>query len=96
MNLIVYIPNTFTPNFDGLNDNFYPKGVGINDEGYEMQIYNRWGDLIYRTTEQEGYWDGTIKRSNNQAPQGVYLYLLTVRDFKKEAHYMQGTVTLIR
>lgn len=96
MNLIVYIPNTFTPNFDGTNDNFYPKGVGINDDGYELQIFNRWGDRIYRTTQKNGYWDGTIKHSNNQAPQGVYLYLLTVSDYKKKTHYLQGTVTLIR
>ncbi|NNM15881.1 MAG: PKD domain-containing protein, partial [Bacteroidia bacterium] len=96
MNLIVYIPNSFSPNFDGTNDLFYPKGVGISDEGYLLAIYNRWGDKIYETTDARGYWDGTIKHSKNIAPQGVYLYLITVRDYKNEPHYLTGTVTVVR
>ncbi|MBT8195142.1 MAG: gliding motility-associated C-terminal domain-containing protein, partial [Bacteroidia bacterium] len=68
----------------------------ISDEGYLLAIYNRWGDKIYETTDARGYWDGTIKHSKNIAPQGVYLYLITVRDYKNEPHYLTGTVTVVR
>jgi gliding motility-associated-like protein len=68
----IYIPNTFTPNGDNLNDVFNIKGVGIKTEGYLMEIYNRWGDLVYSTKELTKGWDGTVNGLN--AENGVYVY----------------------
>lgn len=94
---LIYIPNTFTPDEDGINDSFAPKGVGI--ESYEMEIYNRWGERIEALPnsypgEVMG-WDGTVK-GGVPAPAGIYVYKILVKDFKGETHYYVGNVTLIR
>lgn len=90
------IPNAFTPNGDGHNDYFFPlRLLSENVSRFKMQIFNRWGQLIFETANQNGRgWDG---RLNNQVqPMGVYLYRIEV-DFEnglQEAY--QGNVTLIR
>jgi len=68
----VYIPNTFTPNGDGLNDIFNIKGIGLKTEGYLMEIYDRGGALIYSTKDVMKGWDGTVK--GLYAENGVYVY----------------------
>ena len=91
----VYIPNTFTPNDDGVNDVFNVKGLGLKQEGYIMEIFDRWGTLIYATRELNKGWDGTIK--GVKAADGVYIYSVHViggngvgkREFK-------GHVTLMK
>lgn len=57
----VFVPNTFTPNNDGLNDVFKPETRGLSEELYEFTIYNRWGTLIFRSTSPSIGWDGTYK-----------------------------------
>ncbi|HRD40555.1 MAG TPA: gliding motility-associated C-terminal domain-containing protein, partial [Bacteroidia bacterium] len=54
----IYIPNAFTPNGDGLNDFFQPKGFGIKD--YELEIFDRWGERIFNTKVFEEGWDDDI------------------------------------
>jgi gliding motility-associated-like protein len=68
----VYIPNTFTPNGDGLNDVFNVKGIGLQTAGYSMEIYDRWGTLIYSTKDVMKGWDGTAKGIYSE--NGVYVY----------------------
>jgi gliding motility-associated-like protein len=90
------IPNVFTPNKDGLNDYFYPRqylSSGLME--FKMDIYNRWGQLIFETTSLDGSgWDG--KLNNVDQPEGVYVYVIdgTFKDGQKEHH--QGNVTLLR
>ncbi|MES2702930.1 MAG: PKD domain-containing protein [Bacteroidota bacterium] len=90
------IPNVFTPNGDGVNDFFYPRSLlsrGLT--AFNMNIYNRWGQLIFETTSLSGAgWDG--KLNGVPQPQGVFVYVVdaTFRDGQKEHH--QGNVTLIR
>jgi len=90
------IPNVFTPNGDGVNDYFFPRNYlsrGLTT--FSMNIYNRWGQLIFSTTSIEGRgWDG---RFNNVAqPEGVFVYLIDAafKDGQKEHH--QGNITLLR
>lgn len=89
----IYIPNSFTPNNDGLNDLFAPKGENI--EFITFLIYNRWGELIYQSYESFPSWDGF---SNGKlVPSGVYIYF--VRYIKADTGALkqkQGSVTLIR
>jgi len=66
---IVYIPNTFTPNGDGINDDFYVKGDNIRD--CQLQIWDRWGGLIWETTDCFGKWNGVT--SKGVAQMGVYV-----------------------
>jgi gliding motility-associated-like protein len=91
----VYIPNTFTPNDDNVNDVFNIKGLGLKPEGYHMEIYDRWGTLVYSTKDINKGWDGTIKGA--KGADGVYIYNVSViggngvgkKDFK-------GHVTLLK
>ena len=52
----LHIPNVFTPNQDGLNETFKPVGIGL--KSYELEIYNRWGELIFRSASANDAWDG--------------------------------------
>lgn len=90
------IPNVFTPNGDGLNDYFYPRSLLSSGLlSFKMNIYNRWGQMIFETTSTEGAgWDGRF--NNTEQPEGVYVYNIdcTFKDGQHEHH--QGNVTLIR
>ncbi len=88
----LYVPNAFTPDGNGVNDVFRGKGVGI--ASYHMQIFNRWGKLVYQTQEIEGGWDGTI--DGEPAPAGVYIYKFTVRGENGEVKTIKGHVNLLR
>ena len=91
----VSIPEVFTPNGDGLYDNW--EIVGLTDEypGAELKVFNRWGNIVYKN--EGGYndpWDGTFKDRGNEVPDGVYYYVLELNDpLSKTLH---GNVTIIR
>ena len=58
--LLIYVPNTFTPDGDQYNNTFKPViGIGVSPEGYVFEIYNRWGELIFVSHDPAGAWDGT-------------------------------------
>ncbi len=90
------MPNIFTPNGDGVNDYFYPRSLlssGLT--AFKMDIYNRWGQLIFSTNSVDGRgWDG--KFNGVEQPEEVYVVIIdaTFRDGKKEHH--QGNITLLR
>jgi gliding motility-associated-like protein len=68
----LFIPNSFTPNGDGLNEVFNPVGNNDNIIEFYFAVYNRWGELIFETRDRNKGWDGTM---NNQSVQmGVYVY----------------------
>ena len=95
---ILFAPNTFTPNGDGINDYFFPNGIGINWATAMFHIYNRWGDLIYewkREPEVKG-WDGKANNGRKMAQEDVYVWLIRTVDFKGKDHEYYGHVTLIR
>ncbi|HPQ08309.1 MAG TPA: PKD domain-containing protein [Bacteroidia bacterium] len=91
----MYIPDVFTPNGDGLNDVFNVRGAGFVEEGFEMLIFDRWGQLIYKTNDVYKGWDGKVKGVD--AKNDVYVYKIrcftTVQRIKKE---FVGHVTLYR
>lgn len=91
----VFIPNTFTPNSDNLNDVFNIKGVGLKIEGFSMEIFDRWGTSVYFTKDITKGWDGSIKGA--MAAEGVFIYKVKIiganGEGKKE--YL-GHVTLLR
>lgn len=89
-----YIPNAFTPDNDGNNDIF--TAVGEEIEEFNMQIFNRWGELIYETQDLNSGWDGTTKNKTSQALEGVYVYNIKLRDWEGLYHNFTGKVTLIK
>ncbi|MGE0568605.1 MAG: gliding motility-associated C-terminal domain-containing protein, partial [Bacteroidia bacterium] len=88
----LYIPNIFTPNYDGLNDLFQVYGTGITD--LEISVFDRWGELLFKSSENELAWDGIYK--NNMCKNDVYVYLVTFKSMDKKTHVKSGHVTLMK
>lgn len=87
-NFNFFIPNTFTPNDDNLNDLFTIRG-NHNCSPITIYIYNRWGECIFKETSNKISWDGKYK--NKEVPEGVYFYIIERAD--KE---YSGALTLLR
>ncbi|MBK7946130.1 MAG: gliding motility-associated C-terminal domain-containing protein [Flavobacteriales bacterium] len=91
----IFHPNAFTPDNDGLNDKFYPRVLDVVREEHVFQVFNRWGELIFRSTEPSEGWDGTA--GGQQVPQGVYVWRLEgLPMYSADKVELFGTVTLIR
>ncbi len=90
-----FAPNSFTPNGDGLNDIFLPKGMGWDITNYDLAIYDRWGQKIFHTTNPAQGWDGTLK-GNLETTIGGYIYKALVYDNYKKVHEYTGSVTIIK
>lgn len=88
----LYIPNCFTPDGDGLNDLFKPVFSGYVET--ELMIFDRWGEMIFRTKELYGGWNGQKKEVPCEL--GVYTYKLRATDYKKRTIEKIGHVTLLR
>lgn len=91
---LFYIPNAFTPDGDGINDFFTGKGIYI--EEFEMSIFDRWGNMIYRSDDISKPWDGKANKGTEIAQSDVYVYSIKVTDFKMGKHNYSGIVTLVR
>ncbi len=97
---IFIIPNSFSPNNDGINDRFdfftlfVVKNHQISASDYELNVYNRWGENVYSTNNREKLWDGTFQ--GERLPGGVYLYRITFTEGSGKRFYESGTVHLIR
>jgi gliding motility-associated-like protein len=92
--LNIWIPNAFTRNGDGVNDEFKPKGSGYSLVGYEMNIYDRWGKLLFVSNEFDKGWDGTVEGTilNINA---VFVYKIIIYDLKGKKYIYTGHVTLL-
>jgi len=91
---VIYVPNVFTPNGDGLNDTFQAKGVGINK--FLMRIFDRWGHVVYTTNDINKPWDGMLKDGEDTAKQDVYVWKAEVTDVFNKTHQLTGIVTVLR
>ena len=89
-----YMPSAFSPNGDGLNDVFIPNGFGILDKGYRFLIFNRWGDLIFESNNQNIGWDGTFKDTSLQTE--TYVWKLHFLDFEEISHSKVGRFNLVK
>jgi len=87
-----YIPNAFTPNGDGLNDTFYPVMRGVKK--FELQIFDRWGAMVFASNTSDNVWDGTYK--GQECKQDVYNYKLVLLNVKREEKVYSGSITLYR
>jgi gliding motility-associated-like protein len=93
-NFTFYIPNTFTPNGDGVNDLFTGTGVGIKK--FKMWIYDRWGEMVYYTDDITKGWDGSIKGKLIESKMDVYQWKVIVTDLLGKDHPYVGHVTQLR
>lgn len=86
------LPNAFSPNGDGANDVLYVKGSGIQE--MVLKIYNRWGEVVFESTDQDIGWDGTYK--GKEQPMEAYAYVLDVTFIDETTLHRSGNVTLLR
>jgi gliding motility-associated-like protein len=95
--LIVYVPNAFTPNGDGINELFAPVVRNFRPETYEFSIYSRNGELIFKSQDPEEKWNGSVSGSQYFVQNEVYIWQLAVGDiFSTETKKFNGKVTVIR
>lgn len=97
----LHIPNTFTPNNDGLNDTWQIKYDLGCWEDVEFEIYNRWGNKIYHgygdSFDSYPYWDGSINGGNHYAQDGIYVYLVKGKKVgRAEVVKKQGYISIFR
>lgn len=89
---VVMVPTAFTPNGDGLNDFFGP--IGKVPDGYQLQLFNRNGEVVFRSSSINQRWNGVFKGSLQ--PTSVFIYLIDYKDLQNKQHQQKGTFTLIR
>lgn len=97
---IYELPNVFTPNGDGYNDTFEPKHVQLSlIQQFKMVVFNRWGNVVFETTDPLLKWDGKDRLTRLDCSQGTYFYIC---DFSYQAvtgienMRLQGSITIVR
>jgi gliding motility-associated-like protein len=88
-----FVPNAFSPNADGLNDMIRPLALGLRSVS-SFCIFNRWGQLLFKTTQIGMGWDGKFKGNVQEA--GTYVWFAEGIDFKNRKIERKGTIILIR
>lgn len=93
--ILLHFPNIFTPNRDGLNDVYQPLGNDVLE--FNIRIYNRWGEMVYRSDELASGWDGTM--NGKPAVNDTYIYQAEYKGYKNkrlQTFYSKGNITLMR
>lgn len=93
----VFVPNSFTPNNDGINDVFKAEGSAWEPGSFEIWIYNRWGQLVYNSTDPEEVWLGNANQGTHYVEDEIYVYRLHVKSVHRvEPQEYSGHITVIR
>lgn len=87
-------PTAFSPNGDDHNDVFRPVGSALFARDFDLSIWNRWGEEVFRSTDPTVGWDGTSR--GKPAQTGVYAYLVTYKNLNNESKVLKGNLTLLR
>jgi len=88
-------PNSFTPNADGINDDFIPKALDILNVNFEMSIFDKRG-LIYSTKSLSYPWNGSNQRDGGVCPQGAYVWIVKYKDHDGIDQIYKGTINLLK
>ncbi|HKK77677.1 MAG TPA: PKD domain-containing protein [Saprospiraceae bacterium] len=91
-----HLPNAFTPNADGLNDEYRGVGIMAGAKNFNMSIWNRWGQQLFSATDPNEGWNGRIYNSGEQAPAGVYVVRVSFIGPRGEKFEYKTFATLIR
>ncbi len=88
----IFVPNAFTPDGDGLNDLFQPKGHGI--VSYDLMVFDRWGEKLFHTNDFSKGWDGMFRGTLSK--EDTYVWQIVVKNKEGKSKELKGIVTLIR
>lgn len=91
-----YAPTAFTPDRNSFNDVFKVVGLGIDEENFNLYIYDRWGELIFYSNDILMGWDGRVKNGEKIAPIGSYVWLSIFKDFMGNSHEFSGIITILK
>ncbi len=95
--LLIYVPNAFTPDNDGLNDLFKPVLSGFEILSYEFSVWNRWGERIFVSEDHDKGWMGNVRGGELFTADGVYTWMLRLRPSQDAAiRTYKGHVTMLR
>jgi gliding motility-associated-like protein len=92
--LTLYVPNAFTPDGDGINDNWFVVGDGIVE--YELFIFDRWGTTVWHSTDLSDIWIGGTEGETHYVPNGIYSYLIKYSGVNYDAQKVSGSITILR
>lgn len=93
---VFYAPNAFTPNDNGKNDEFMVKADGIDFSSFEMTIWNRWGEQIFKSNDINKGWNGKKNNSGELVQQDVYVWKVNLKDFNGKKRQYIGHVTIVK
>ena len=88
----VFIASGFTPNGDGFNNIFIPHYENVSST--EFVVFNRWGEIMFKTLSLTEGWDGSYK--GKPVPDGVYAFLVNATGFDDKLYTYKGTITVLR
>jgi len=91
-----FLPNAFTPNYDGKNEIYKAEGLSAGVSFYSMTIWSRWGEELFTSSDPEDGWNGRKHNTGQEMPVGVYLCSLEYHDARKRVHELREFVTLVR
>ncbi|HEU4717930.1 MAG TPA: PKD domain-containing protein [Bacteroidia bacterium] len=91
-----YVPNAFTPNGNGNNEVFRPEFTNILSDGYSMMIFDRWGNLVFETSDPNVGWNGCWKNTGKMCQLDEYVYKIRYTDNMHQQYLLIGGVSLIR
>jgi gliding motility-associated-like protein len=92
----IYVPNAFTPNGDGNNEIFLPIGVGIDPAKYTLWIFDRWGNVIFTSTDINDGWNGKVNNYDNPCQVDTYVWRIVATDINGGLYTKLGSVNLVR
>lgn len=92
--LTIYAPTAFTPNYDGINDEFNIFVANADTKEWNLLIYNRWGEVVFNTEDYGTGWDGRL--NDKECPEGIYTWYLFYKDLYGNLFKEAGHFTLIR
>lgn len=95
--LTLYVPNSFSPNGDGKNDLFYVEGLELDPVFFQLEIYDRWGNLVFQSNNIHEKWNGSVNGGEYYSQPGVFVYNLSYKiSNSTEKQNVKGMITLIR
>ncbi|MDP2388424.1 MAG: PKD domain-containing protein [Bacteroidota bacterium] len=91
-----YAPNAFSPNSDNTNETFLPLGTGWNKKTFKMNIFDRWGNMIFTTDDPDKGWDGKANNGNDIAQIDTYVWKVNLSDIFGQKHSYYGRISIIK
>ena len=82
----IFVPNSFTPNNDGINDTFYAVTNSECWESWKLTIYNRWGGIVWETSLVNDFWEGQSRSGHWLVPDGVYVWTIHADSIELQGH----------